>query len=177
MSAQIERLTVRWAWMLVAAFLAAAAAPAVQADDAPAGIPQSLPLVPLVIETRAGDVPLQVQVADTDDTQAYGLMFRTKMPETEGMLFVFENPRFVTFWMKNTPIPLDMLFVDEGGTVTQIVTSTTPYSLDPIPSDGAAKAVLELNGGAATRLGIARGDHLRHPAFSDASAPQPAPAP
>jgi hypothetical protein len=81
------------------------------------------------------------------------------------MLFLFPSPRFVSFWMKNTPLPLDIIFLDGDGTVIQIVPNTTPLSLDPIPSDAAAGAVLELNAGAAHRLGISTGDRLRHAAF------------
>jgi uncharacterized membrane protein (UPF0127 family) len=137
------------------------------------GIAQSLPLVPLTVETRTGDVVLQVQVADTDSRRQTGLMFRKSMPETEGMLFIFQETRFVSFWMKNTFIPLDLLFVDDDGTVTSIARDTTPFSLEPIPSEKPSRAVLEINAGASDRLGIDVGDHLRYAAFDQPSMPMP----
>jgi hypothetical protein len=156
------------AGLILASFALAGAAPTAvpaQALQAVAGIPQNLPLETATMETTTGDVALKVQVADTDETRGYGLMYRTAMPEREGMLFLFPSPRFVSFWMKNTPLPLDIIFLDGDGTVIQIVPNTTPLSLDPIPSDAAAGAVLELNAGAAHRLGISTGDRLRHAAF------------
>jgi uncharacterized membrane protein (UPF0127 family) len=145
----------------------------VRADVPDLGVAQALPLVPLVVETRTGDVALEVQVADTDARRQTGLMFRKAMPETEGMLFIFQEVRFVSFWMKNTFIPLDLLFIDNDGTVTSIARETTPFSLTPIPSEKPSRAVLEINGGASARLGIDVGDHLRHAVFQQPSDPRP----
>lgn len=145
--------------------------------DRPAGVPQSLPLSSLVVETAAtGDVALSVQVADTDAARQTGLMFRTDMPEREGMLFIFPELARVSFWMKNTYIPLDLLFIGDDGTVLQITRETEPFSLAPIPSERPARAVLEINGGASARLGIAVGDRLKHDLFRKPalpSAPRP----
>jgi uncharacterized membrane protein (UPF0127 family) len=153
------RKTLLW---LCAAILVWGALPAPSwAQEPEAGVAQSLPLAPLEIETRRGLVKLQVQVADTDERRQTGLMYRQSMPETEGMLFVFQQVRPVAFWMKNTILSLDILFVDPQGRVLNIARGTTPFSLAAIPSDGPARAVLELNAGASERLGIDVGDRLR----------------
>ncbi|MEN3950214.1 DUF192 domain-containing protein [Iodidimonas sp. SYSU 1G8] len=150
---------------------------AASGQDGPAGVPQSLPLSSLMVETAAkGDVALSVQVADTDAARQTGLMFRTEMPEREGMLFIFPELARVSFWMKNTYIPLDLLFIGDDGTILQITRETEPFSLAPIPSERPARAVLEINGGASARLGIAVGDRLRHDLFSR-PAPPSAPRP
>lgn len=157
---------------MVALLLGAPLGPAL-ADTPDVGVAQSLPLVPLVVETRSGDVPLMVQVADTDARRQTGLMFRKAMPEREGMLFIFQEVRFVSFWMKNTFIPLDLVFIDDDGTVTSIAREATPFSLTPIPSERPSRAVLEINGGASARLGIDVGDHLIHAVFQQPSVPIP----
>jgi uncharacterized membrane protein (UPF0127 family) len=159
--------------LLVAVVVWGGAAAGARAEGPESGAPQALPLRPLTIETRSGEVALQVQVADTDARRQTGLMFRKSMPETEGMLFVFQPMRQVAFWMKNTFIPLDLLFVDGDGTVVSIARDTVPFSLDPIPSEGPVRAVLEINAGASARLGIAEGDHLRHAAFAEPDVPAP----
>jgi uncharacterized membrane protein (UPF0127 family) len=92
------------------------------------------------------------------------------------MLFLFPELARVSFWMKNTYIPLDLLFIGDDGTVLQITRETEPFSLAPIPSERPARAVLEINGGASDRLGIAVGDRLKHDLFSRPalpSAPRP----
>lgn len=157
--------------LLVAVVIWGGAAAGAWAEGPEAGTPQALPLLPLTIETRTGEVALRVQVADTDARRQTGLMFRKSMPETEGMLFVFQPMRQVAFWMKNTFIPLDLLFVDGDGTVVSIARDTVPFSLDPIPSEGPVRAVLEINAGASARLGITEGDHLRHAAFAEPDVP------
>jgi uncharacterized membrane protein (UPF0127 family) len=135
-------------------------------QDGPAGVPQSLPLSPLVVETAAaGEVALSVQVADTDAARQTGLMYRTNMPEREGMLFLFPELARVSFWMKNTYIPLDILFIDPRGKVVKIYERTTPMSLEPLGVDTPVRAVLELRGGESARRGIRSGDRVRHPAF------------
>ncbi|MEQ1510430.1 MAG: DUF192 domain-containing protein [Sphingopyxis sp.] len=113
-----------------------------------------LQLVPLTItmETRVHN--FTVEVAGTEDEQARGLMFRTSMAPNRGMVFPFSPPRFASFWMKNTLIPLDMLFVRADGTIDRIAENTTPESLEPVGSGGEVIAVLELGGGTAARLGI-----------------------
>ena len=95
-----------------------------------------------------------VEVARTDAEQDRGLMFRTSLPENGGMLFPFAKPRIGSFWMKNTLIPLDMIFVRADGSIDRIAENTIPESLEPVVSGGEVSAVLELAGGTAARLGI-----------------------
>jgi uncharacterized protein len=117
---------------------------------------------PLVIETQAGTVEFDVELALTPSDRATGLMFRQSMPEKQGMLFRFDRTRLVVMWMKNTPLPLDMIFIDENGVVAGVARDTKPFSEAVIPSPGKVRYVLELNAGAAERHGIAAGDRVRH---------------
>jgi uncharacterized membrane protein (UPF0127 family) len=107
----------------------------------------------------------EIWLADTPARQSQGLMFVRSLPALRGMLFVHESPRPVGMWMKNTFIPLDMLFIDAKGRIQQIVENTTPHSLDVIRSNLPALAVLEIAGGEARRLGIKPGQQVNHPAF------------
>lgn len=109
---------------------------------------------------------LQVWVADTDPHRQQGLMFVKSLPDNSGMLFIFDQPRKIQMWMKNTLIPLDMLFIDANGRVESIAVNTTPMSLKIIESRGDVLGVLELAGGATTRLGIQAGAIVQHPAFA-----------
>ncbi len=117
-----------------------------------------------------GQAHFNVEVADDAAEQAKGLMFRESMSASAGMLFVYETPRQARFWMKNTLIPLDMLFVDSTGQVTRIAENTRP--LDETPIDGGADVlmILEINGGMAKSLGISVGSQLRHPGFDSSIA-------
>lgn len=119
----------------------------------------------LEIVTAGGVRPFRVEVMRTDAERAKGLMFRQSMPADQGMLFDFKLDSPVSMWMKNTYIPLDMLFVTADGTVSRIERMTEPHSEKTIPSGGPVRAVLELNGGAADKAGIKPGDRLRHPMF------------
>ncbi|WP_327624912.1 DUF192 domain-containing protein [Aurantimonas sp. A3-2-R12] len=112
--------------------------------------------------TGSGEQKIDVELALTPKDREIGLMNRESMPAGQGMLFSFDPVRPVTMWMKNTLIPLDMLFLDEAGTVIHIKTNAQPLSLDLIPSGGPVKYVLELNGGAAARYGARVGDRLKH---------------
>src|SRR4029079_8762227 len=96
----------------------------------------------------------QVWLADTPQRQAQGLMFVRSLPDLRGMLFAYPQPKAISMWMKNTYIPLDMVFIDDHGRIQQIVEQTTPHSLDLIRSNEPALAVLEIAGGEAKRLGI-----------------------
>lgn len=111
-------------------------------------------------------ITYEIWLADTPGRQAQGLMFVRSLPPMRGMLFVHENPRPVSMWMKNTYIPLDMLFIDSRGRIQQIVAQTTPHSLELIRSKEPARAVLEIGGGEAQRLGIKPGQRVIHPAFA-----------
>jgi uncharacterized protein len=108
----------------------------------------------------------EVWLADNPSRKAQGLMFVRALPELKGMLFVYPNPMPIGMWMKNTYIPLDMVFIDERGRIQQIIEQTTPHSLDTISSKDPALAVLEIAGGEAKRLGLHPGQHVRHPALA-----------
>lgn len=112
-----------------------------------------------------GTVFFTVEVADTVQSRSRGLMYRDSMPQRAGMLFVYDVPQPVAFWMKNTLIPLDIIFADATGTVRNVHQMARPHDETPIPGEGMIKAVLEINGGLARDLGIGAGTQLRHPAF------------
>ncbi len=123
------------------------------------------PLEALTISTQTGDHAFSVEVAATPATREHGLMNRRFMPTDRGMLFEFERDGPVAFWMKNTYIPLDMVFIARNGVVTRIVDRAEPFSETPIPSGGPCAAVLELNGGVAAQIGLKTGDMVRDPFF------------
>jgi uncharacterized protein len=108
----------------------------------------------------------EVWLADNSRRQAQGLMFVRSLPGLRGMLFVHENPRPITMWMKNTYIPLDMVFIDTRGRIQEIVAQTTPHSLEIVRSKQPALAVLEIAGGEAKRLGLHPGQRVVHPALA-----------
>jgi uncharacterized membrane protein (UPF0127 family) len=108
----------------------------------------------------------QVWLADTPQRQAQGLMYVRSLPQARGMLFVHAQPQPLSMWMKNTYIPLDMLFIDGRGRIQQIVEQTTPHSLELIRSREPALAVLEIGGGEARRLGLQPGQRVQHPALT-----------
>lgn len=110
--------------------------------------------IPLTVAMADGPHMFQVEVARTPEEQAQGLMFRTSLPDDGGMLFPFEKPRIASFWMKNTLIPLDMIFVRADGSIDRIAENTIPESLEPVVSGAEVAAVLELAGGTAARLGL-----------------------
>jgi uncharacterized protein len=117
-----------------------------------------------------GQARLTIELADDEAERAQGLMHRQSLAQGAGMLFVYPESRNVGFWMKNTLIPLDMIFVDATGTVARVHANATPGDLTPIMSGSDVKAVLEVNGGLAARMGINPGTELRHPAFDAGSA-------
>jgi uncharacterized protein len=115
----------------------------------------------------------RVEVADDNAERAQGLMFREKMASSAGMLFLYESPRRSSFWMDNTLIPLDMIFADATGRVTKVHSNAVPLDRTPIDGGDNVLAVLEINGGLATRLGIVPGFELRHPALDQTIAAWP----
>ena len=121
----------------------------------------------LTIVTRAGvRHPFQLEIANTPETRSRGLMFRRELAPDRGMLFEFgQRETDVSMWMKNTYIPLDMLFIRANGLIHHIAENTTPLSEATISSNGPVKGVLEVIGGTAKRLGIAAGDRVEHPFF------------
>ena len=121
-----------------------------------------LPVIPLTVTSANGTAHrFRVEVARTSEEQAKGLMFRTRMGADEGMIFPMNPPRDASFWMRNTVLPLDIIFVGTDGRILNIAANAVPYSETPLPSFGLAKGVLELNGGRAAQLGIAPGDMVR----------------
>ena len=124
---------------------------------------ERLEISELWIETaRGGRFRFTVELALTREEQAQGLMFRESLAPDGGMLFVFDEVRPAAFWMKNTLIPLDMLFIGADGRIVNIAEQTTPLSTESRPSAAPVRAVLEINGGLSRMLGIAPGDHVIH---------------
>jgi len=123
---------------------------------------------PLVIERASGAEPLDfsVEVARGTREKALGLMFRRDLPALRGMLFPYDGDQEITMWMKNTFIPLDMVFIRSDGVIHRIEAMTEPFSEKVIASGGDVSGVLEIAGGEARRLGIAPGDKVRHPHFA-----------
>ncbi len=135
------------------------------------GAPQSSgPVFPhdtMIIQRADGkQLPFNIEIASTPAQTQYGLMFRRSMPEDAGMLFLFAPEQAVSFWMKNTYIPLDMLFVHGDGTIGKIVTHAQPFDLATINSDEPIRGVVEINGGMADRLGLKSGDKVLFKGFS-----------
>ncbi len=120
----------------------------------------------LVVRAAAGELRFRVEVAATAPARSRGLMHREYLAPDAGMLFDFKRDAPINMWMKNTLIPLDMLFIDRNGKIVSIAQQTEPLSLRHIPSAGVVRSVLEINGGAALRLGIAVGDRVVHSMFS-----------
>jgi uncharacterized membrane protein (UPF0127 family) len=136
--------------------------------DAAAAQLQRFPTAPLTIETAAGPRKFTVEVATTPEQMEQGLMFRRSLAPDAGMVFDFKTPSMATMWMKNTLIPLDMLFVDAQGRIVNIHERAVPGALDMIAAAAPVRAVVELNGGTAARLGIRPGDRVRFPIFGNA---------
>lgn len=133
----------------------------------PSGVESNLRAENVTIVTQAGrEHAFSVEIAETPVEQQIGLMYRTDMPKDHGMIFLLGRPpRTTSFWMKNTLIPLDLLFVDDDGTIRHIHENAVPKSLSPLPSLFPVIAVIEINGGLAKKLGIAAGDKAIHPYF------------
>lgn len=123
--------------------------------------PAGLELVPLDIGSHGHTHHFIVEVAATPEQQQHGLMFRQHVGPAEGMIFPFMPPRPATFWMKDTPVPLDMVFIRADGTIASIAVNTVPYSLDPVGVGEPVAAVLEIAGGRSVELGIEAGDRVR----------------
>jgi len=127
------------------------------------------PTAPLTIVTASGPHKFTVELATTPPQMAQGLMFRQSLAPDAGMLFDFVAPSMATMWMKNTLIPLDMLFVDAKGQIVNIHERAVPGSLETIAAAAPVRAVIELNGGTAARLGIRPGDRVVYPIFGNTS--------
>jgi uncharacterized protein len=144
-----------WAALALVVFLAASASFPARGGE----------LDSLEIATSTGRHAFQVEIADNDASRERGLMDRRYMAPDHGMLFEFDRDEPTSFWMKNTYIPLDMIFIARSGLVTRIVANAEPLSERVIPSGGPCAAVLELSGGVAASIGLKVGDRVRHPFF------------
>ena len=127
----------------------------------PEGTPQVLPAEALRVETARGPVKFRIMVAKTEPQRELGLMFRREMAPDQGMIFDFFTPQPVAFWMHNTILPLDIIFIDKTGRIINIAANAKPFDDTPLPSDSPARAVLEINAGMAAKLGIRPGDLVR----------------
>jgi uncharacterized membrane protein (UPF0127 family) len=159
----------RLKYLVVAAVLALAACSSHPADSAqgpakaasPAVHPVSgLAVIPLTVTHSGKKLAFRVEVAKTAPEQAKGLMFRTAMGADEGMIFPMDPPRDAAFWMRNTVIPLDIIFIGTDRRISNIAANAVPYSEEALPSVGSVIGVLELNGGRAAQLGIVAGDKV-----------------
>ena len=121
-----------------------------------------LQIIDLKVTTDDTAHAFRVELADTDQAQARGLMFRTEMGENEGMLFPSGTPQVRSFWMRNTPLSLDIIFIGPDNRILNIAANTEPYSLESVYSDGPASAVLELVAGRASELGIEPGNLVEY---------------
>ena len=119
----------------------------------------------VAVETSSGVTQFTAEIADTDPLRAQGLMFRRSLAPDRAMLFDFGEPRLVSMWMKNTYIPLDMIFIRADGTVAGVVRDTKPHSLDVIGVDEPVLGVLEVAAGTTSLIGLQTGDKVRHPMF------------
>jgi uncharacterized membrane protein (UPF0127 family) len=122
----------------------------------------------LKLITAQGTHTIDVEVTETPAEKAQGLMFRTRLADTSGMLFFYDTPQEITMWMRNTYIPLDMVFIRADGVVHRIEARTEPLSENIVASKGDVTACLELAGGAAERLGLKPGDKVEHRFFKPA---------
>jgi hypothetical protein len=159
-------MTYRWAALRAAPFLVVLALLA-------AGLAHSahaMQLETLKLITARGTHVIDVEVTETPAEKAQGLMFRTRLADTSGMLFFYETPQEITMWMRNTYIPLDMVFIRADGVVHRIEARTEPLSENIVASKGDVTACLELAGGAAERLGLKPGDRVEHRFFKPAAA-------
>ena len=159
----------RWILSGTAMLLAAACSPQAATDSqtsdasapgAEATHPVSgLEVIPVTISTQDGDHRFAAEVAATQEEQARGLMFRTELGPDEAMIFPRQGD-VASFWMKNTPLPLDIIFIGRDRKIINIAAQTTPYSLDSVSALAPTSAVLEIHGGRAAELGIGPGDRV-----------------
>lgn len=155
---------------LLAALLMLSIVPAVLADPAPPNTLEPLSNFPHttlnILTPDAHQHEFQIWIADSPARREQGLMFVKQLPESTGMLFVFDRPQRIQMWMKNTLIPLDMVFINADGRIDNIAVNAKPLSLKIIDSRNQVLGVLELAGGSTAKLGIHAGDIVQHPFFA-----------
>ncbi len=147
------------AFALVSFAIASCAPTSARSADTPAISNDGLAITPLTVKTAKGTLHYRVEVAATPQQQSRGLMYRTSLPENGGMIFPMVPQRFASFWMKNTYIPLDIIFIRADGTIERIA-NALPEDLTPIESGEPVATVLEIKGGEAAARGIAAGDRV-----------------
>ena len=121
----------------------------------------------LVVETEAGKLDFFVEIADTAKSREIGLMYRKSLPANQGMLFIYDREQQIRFWMRNTPIPLDMIFVSNDGVIKFIHHNAEPYSLTSVGPKQPVRFVLEINGDLSRKLAIKVGDKVQHRAIAN----------
>ncbi|MDB5431224.1 MAG: hypothetical protein JWP35_2340 [Caulobacter sp.] len=151
--------------VLVATGPFAEARPHAEAHARAAASPQHLRAEPLDIVTAKGVFRFKAEIADTDATREKGLMFRTDLAADQGMLFDFKTPRRVAFWMHNTYISLDLVFIGADGRVVSVARNAPVRNDTPIPGGGVVRAVLEIPAGRAAQIGLLPGDRVKHRIF------------
>ncbi len=159
--------------------LFACAALAVACASTPARTPALFPSLQqarVQVTTATGVHDFGVWIAADDKSRARGLMYVRELPRGRGMLFVFEQPQVLAFWMKDTYLSLDLIFIDAAGRVLNVAADARPHSLDPIRSEGEAIAVLEVLAGTARSIGLLPGDRLTLPTLRTTAGPAPRPA-
>jgi uncharacterized protein len=143
------------------------AGPAAQAADPPREPLERFPSAELAVESGGRSHPFTVWIAASEPRRNQGLMYVKSLPATRGMLFLFDAPQVAAFWMKNTLIPLDLLFIAPNGRIIHIAENAVPLSEGAIESMGIVGGVLELAGGTSRRLGFRAGDRVRYAAFGN----------
>jgi uncharacterized protein len=155
-------LSKKWAASLALSIFIAQPVFAGPTFEASENAPQKLALSKLTVVSANKNHRFRVQVALSPKEHEIGLMFRKQMPKSEGMLFVFPQPKEARFWMQNTPLSLDLIFIRADGSIANIAAKARPMSTSVIPSLGRVIAVLEVNGGLSAKLGIVAGDRVEH---------------
>jgi uncharacterized membrane protein (UPF0127 family) len=158
LTANVHRKQIRYragallSLLLAAACLLSSSAEAMRRED-------------MKLHTAKGVKVVSVEITETQEEKMKGLMYRPSLPDDQGMIFAYEPPREITMWMRNTYIPLDMVFIRPDGIIHRIEAWTRPLSEEIIASRGNVAACLELAGGAAERMGLKPGDRVEHPMF------------
>jgi uncharacterized membrane protein (UPF0127 family) len=162
MSFALMIVRVRFAGRLMASLAAFAVLVTLCANPAA----KAASIQPLEIVTKSGVQVFSVEMATTEEEKTQGLMYRKELPDGKGMLFDFSPEQQISMWMKNTYIPLDMIFIRADGRILRIAENTEPMSTKIISSGGLARAVLEVIAGTAQKYGIQPGDRVAHPLFN-----------